>query len=151
MALHAVVRCHLAELLDDARRRSDSGTGYPAFVGHEFCRYLDCGVLAHGFARLRCPDCGFERLVAFSCKGRLCPPGYRTCRRHVLPSDAHWEPGPPCWARRAADTAADLVDRVLPEARYRQWVLTPIYRTCRGHVLSCSLPAVAPREDGAPP
>ena len=102
-ALHAVVRGHLADLLDDARRRSDSGTGYPAFVGHEFHRYLDCGVLAHGFARLRCPDCGFERLVAFSCKGRLCPS---------------------CWARRAADTAADLVDRVLPEARYRQWVLT---------------------------
>ena len=102
-ALHAVVRGHLAELLDDARRRSDSGTGYPAFVGHEFSRYLDCGVMAHGFSRLRCPDCGFERLVAFSCKGRLCPS---------------------CWARRAADTAADLVDRVLPEARYRQWVLT---------------------------
>ena len=58
-ALHAVVRGHLADLLDDARRRSDSGTGYPAFVGHEFHRYLDCGVLAHGFARLRCPDCGF--------------------------------------------------------------------------------------------
>ena len=102
-ALHAVVRGHLSDLLDVARRRSDSGTGYPAFVGHEFHRYLDCGVLAHGFARLRCPDCGFERLVAFSCKGRLCPS---------------------CWARRAADTAADLVDRVLPEARYRQWVLT---------------------------
>ncbi|MFH1529107.1 MAG: hypothetical protein ABIK09_00040, partial [Pseudomonadota bacterium] len=27
-------------------------------------------------------------------------------------------------ARKAADTAAHLVDRVLPEAPYRQWVLT---------------------------
>jgi len=40
--------------------------------------------------------CGEERLVALSCKGRLCPS---------------------CWSRRAADLAADLVDRVLPVAR----------------------------------
>ncbi|MBU1512379.1 transposase, partial [Myxococcota bacterium] len=49
------------------------------------------------------PDPQLERLVAFSCKGRLCPS---------------------CWAKRAADTAAHLVDRVLPEATYRQWVLS---------------------------
>ena len=52
---------------------------------------------------MRCPSCGEERLVAFSCKGRICPS---------------------CSARRAADIAADLADRVLPEARYRQYVLT---------------------------
>lgn len=102
-ALHAVVRENLETLLDEARGRSESGYGYPAFVEKEFRRYLDCGLLAHGFARLRCPTCGFERLVAFSCKGRVCPS---------------------CWARRTAETAADLVDRVLPEGRYRQWVLT---------------------------
>jgi hypothetical protein len=27
-------------------------------------------ILAHGFARARCPDCTAEFLVAFSCKGR---------------------------------------------------------------------------------
>ena len=102
-ALHEVVRGHLDTLLEEARRRSDEGHGYPAFVQREFARYLDCGQLPRGFARLRCPDCGFERLVAFSCKGRICPS---------------------CWARRAGDTAAHLVDRVLPRARYRQWVLT---------------------------
>ena len=33
-----------------------------------------CGVLAHGFARVRCPDCRHEYLLAFSCKQRcLCP------------------------------------------------------------------------------
>jgi hypothetical protein len=33
--------------------------------GHqrEFRKFLACGVLARGFARLRCGDCGFERLV----------------------------------------------------------------------------------------
>jgi hypothetical protein len=72
-------------------------------VEREFRRYLDCGLLCHGFARLRCPQCGFERLVAFSCKGKLCPS---------------------CLARRTADTSAWLVDQLLPEAGYRQWVLT---------------------------
>jgi len=102
-ALYALVQEHLETLLAQARQSSVDGVGYPAFVEKEGRRYLDCGVLANGFARLRCPTCGFERLLAFSCKGRLCPS---------------------CWARRAADTAAHLVDRVLPEAPYRQWVLT---------------------------
>jgi len=102
-ALHQVVRENLETLLDDALRRSEEGAGYPAFVEKEFRRYLGCGVLSGGFARLRCPACGEERLVAFSCKGRLCPS---------------------CWGRRASDTAAWLVDEVLPVAPYRQWVLT---------------------------
>ena len=102
-ALYAIVRDNLETFLDDASARHESGAGYPLFVEQEFRRYLGCGILARGFARLRCPSCGFERLVAFSCKGRLCPS---------------------CWARKAADTAAHLVDRVLPEAQYRQWVLT---------------------------
>jgi len=40
-------------------------------------RRLDAGsegILAHGFARVRCPDCRHEYLLAFSCKQRcLCP------------------------------------------------------------------------------
>ncbi len=36
--------------------------------------YLRCGDLKEGFARVRCPDCGHEYLLAFSCKGRwFCP------------------------------------------------------------------------------
>ena len=61
------------------------------------------GILAHGFLRVRCPACGEERLVPISCKGRgFCPS---------------------CGGRRMADTAAWLVDRVLPEVPIRQWVL----------------------------
>jgi hypothetical protein len=89
--LHAVVREHLETLLDEARRRSESGTGYPTFIEHELRRFLDCGLLARGFARLRCKMCGFERLVAFSCKGRICPS---------------------CWARRTSEIAADLVEHL---------------------------------------
>ncbi|MHB8877924.1 MAG: transposase zinc-binding domain-containing protein [Myxococcaceae bacterium] len=48
--------------------------GQPLFVKRDFVHYLDCGVLARGFARVRCRDCGDELLVAFSCKGRgVCP------------------------------------------------------------------------------
>ena len=37
-------------------------------------RYLDCGCLQNGFARVRCEDCGHEYLLAFSCKRRhFCP------------------------------------------------------------------------------
>ncbi len=31
---------------------------------------LKCGDLKQGFARVRCPDCHHEYLLAFSCKGR---------------------------------------------------------------------------------
>jgi ribosomal protein S27E len=36
--------------------------------------YLKCGDLREGFARVRCPDCRHEYLLAFSCRGRwFCP------------------------------------------------------------------------------
>jgi len=37
-------------------------------------RYLDCGNPKCGFARIRCPSCGEERFVMFSCRSRgFCP------------------------------------------------------------------------------
>jgi len=59
-------------------------------------------ILALGFLRLRCGDCGHDKLVAFSCK-----------RRGFCPS---------CGARRMAQTAAHLVDHVIPRVPVRQWV-----------------------------
>ncbi|MBW2316103.1 MAG: transposase zinc-binding domain-containing protein [Deltaproteobacteria bacterium] len=79
----------------------------PHFIEQELRAFLRCGVLAHGFLRLHCDGCGHDRLVAFSCK-----------RRGFCPS---------CGGRRMADTAAHLVDRVLPEVPIRQWVLTLPY------------------------
>ena len=70
----------------------------------EFADYLKCGRLEHGFLRVRCDKCHFERLVAFSCK-----------KRGFCPS---------CVARRMAETAALLADEVLPERPLRQWVLS---------------------------
>ncbi|MGB6000365.1 MAG: transposase zinc-binding domain-containing protein, partial [Thermoanaerobaculia bacterium] len=44
------------------------------FVEPAVYRYLDCGIFDQGVARIRCPECRHEFLVAFSCKLRaLCP------------------------------------------------------------------------------
>ena len=70
----------------------------------ELRRYLECGIPAYGFARARCDECGHDFLVAFSCKGRtVCPA---------------------CNTRRMAETAAHLVDHVLPPLPVRQWVVS---------------------------
>ncbi|HIK68645.1 MAG TPA: IS91 family transposase [Pseudomonadales bacterium] len=80
------------------------GRGLPGYVVREFEDYLKCGRLEHGFLRVRCESCHHEKLVAFSCK-----------RRGFCPS---------CGARRMADSAAHLVDEVLPKRPIRQWVLS---------------------------
>lgn len=68
--LHRAVRENLATFLDQAVE----GGGLPAFRERDFNKYLDCGVLAHGFTRVACSTCEDEVLVAFSCKGRgFCP------------------------------------------------------------------------------
>jgi len=92
----------------DAAVEGAEGARLPAFVEQEFRDFLTCGVLAHGFARLRCGECAFERLVPFSCKGRgFCPS---------------------CGGRRMTESAARLVDHVLPHVPVRQWVLSLPYR-----------------------
>ena len=49
--------------------------GYPRRVVSDVVNdYLKCGDLREGFARIRCPDCCHEYLLAFSCRGRwFCP------------------------------------------------------------------------------
>jgi len=38
----------------------------PQFVKDEFDAFLECGILAQGFLRVRCGDCGHDKPVAFS-------------------------------------------------------------------------------------
>jgi len=63
--LDTVIREHRDDFLRAAA--DPEGGGLPPFVEREFREFLTCGVLAHGFARLRCEGCAFERLVPFSC------------------------------------------------------------------------------------
>ena len=61
-ALHHVLLRHLQTFLMRADERA--GPGLPGFVRRELYRYLDCGILASGFARVHCASCGRDELVA---------------------------------------------------------------------------------------
>jgi hypothetical protein len=62
-SLYRAVQEHLDTFLAQAE---SAGARVPAFVKREFAAYLKCGILSHGFARLRCRECGDESLIAFS-------------------------------------------------------------------------------------
>ena len=64
--LHQTVRAHGNTLLAEVAQRTDGGS-LPGFVRAEFERYLECGILANGFARVHCGTCGEERLDICSC------------------------------------------------------------------------------------
>jgi hypothetical protein len=70
----------------------------------ELRAYLQCALLAYGFARARCGECAHDFLLAFSWKGRT-----------VCPS---------CNTRRMAESATYLLDHLSPPLPVRQWVLS---------------------------
>ena len=99
--LYQIVERHYPKFLETL---GASGRSLPRHVQREFEDYLKCGRLEHGFLRVRCEACHAEKLVAFSCK-----------RRGFCPS---------CGARRMVESAALLIDQVLPEVPMRQCVLS---------------------------
>src|SRR6266436_5493770 len=101
--LYTVIADHLETFLASLDADPEA-TGLPAYVQREFDAYLQCGILAYGFLRLGCDTCPQELLLPFSCK-----------RRGFCPS---------CAARRMAQTAAHLVECVLPWVPTRQWVVS---------------------------
>ena len=101
--MYQVVRDHFETFRAQAAGLRD-GEGLPRFVEEEFRAFLRCGFPAGGFARFHFDDCGLDRLVPFSCKGRA------VCAR--------------CAGRRMAERAAHLLDHVFPVVPVRQWVVT---------------------------
>lgn len=67
-------------------------------------QFLACGLLEHGFARIRCDACAHEYLLAFSCTAR-----------YFCPS---------CHAKRIAQGSAWLDETLLAPVPHRQIVLT---------------------------
>jgi hypothetical protein len=122
--LYRVVEAHLDAFLDAAAEGAE-GARLPAFIEQEFRDFLTCGVLAHGFARLRCGECAFERLVPFSCKGRgFCPS---------------------CGGRRMTESAAHRVEHLLPRVPVRQSVLSlpPVFAISWPGITTCAAPCSA--------
>jgi hypothetical protein len=69
-----------------------------------FDEYLNCGILAHGAARVYCDGCKHSLLIAFSCK-----------RRGVCPS---------CGAKRAVKFAEHIHSEVIDDIPHRHTVFT---------------------------
>ena len=99
--LHKIISENLASWLE---WRDEAERPVPGYVEEELRGYLECGILCFGFGRALCTGCGQGFVIAFSCKGR-----------GVCPS---------CNGRHMAQTAAHLVDHVIPPVPVRQWVIS---------------------------
>ncbi len=108
-AAYLVVRQNLETWLAQRRAgRLAAGADWvvdpvPGYVERDLRKFLECGILAHGFARACCEKCGQDFLVAYSCKGRGVCPG--------------------CNTRRMVEMAAHMVEHVIPAVAVRQWVV----------------------------
>jgi hypothetical protein len=104
-AYYRCVEDHFEQLeaVWDDRYQSRFGFWRP-YVTDVIQRYLDCGDLHFGFARVKCEDCGHEFLLAFSCK-----------RRHFCPS---------CHQKRVVEFGEWLCTEVLKYVPHRQWVFS---------------------------
>jgi len=98
---YQIIAGHLNTFISEREAEQRS---LPEYVLEEFEAYLKCGILAHGFIRLKCTTCSAEKLVAFSCK-----------KRGFCPS---------CCAKRMAEAATHLTQNVLPLVPYRQFVVS---------------------------
>jgi hypothetical protein len=104
--LYDVVRTHFESYI--ALRETDpDDEPVPAHVKKVFREYLKCGLPQWGVALIDCTSdtCGHSFAVPFSCARR-------------------GGPCPRCGARNQAETAAHLVDHVLPRVPMRHWTLS---------------------------
>ena len=73
-------------------------------IGDAVAKFLRCGDVREGFARVRCPDCTHEFFVAFSCRQRcMCPS---------------------CHQKRGLMTAIHVAENVCEKVPHRQYVFT---------------------------
>jgi len=95
--LYQCVRKHHDELI--------AGGGIHRDVEHQILdRFVDCGDLHKGFARIYCDGCGHDYLLAFSCKTRyFCP----SCHQKRMLAYGDW-----------------VEDEVLAPVPHRQYVFT---------------------------
>ena len=103
-AAYQIVQHHLETWLSRKREAYPDENPIAYYVEHDLRKFLQCGILAYGFARVRCETCAENFLVAYSCKGRgICPS---------------------CNTKRMFETAAHLVEHRFPRVPVRQWVIT---------------------------
>lgn len=100
-----IVRDHFDEFERIYPKRYQAKYGYwRPVLRSSIDKFLKCGDLKEGFARVRCPDCHEEFFVAFCCRQRSC------C--------------PTCDQKRALFLGHRLRDKVFADVPHRQWVFT---------------------------
>jgi len=74
-ALYCALEAHVERYVQVHAERYEPRHGpLRSVVCRVVAQYLDCGRLKSGFARLRCPACRTDHLLAFSCQTRnFCP------------------------------------------------------------------------------
>ena len=95
--LYQIIEKYYPQFLTHMRQQDK---GLPKYVRSEFEAYLKCGRLEYGFLRVRCEDCHYEHLVAFSFKRRgfcSCGSARRTAVRGERQKRGEWQKAPPCW------------------------------------------------------
>lgn len=102
---HQCVESNFEELekVWDSTYRKQYGYWRP-YVLDVIHKYLDCGDLHQGFARVWCDDCHHEYLLPFSCK-----------KRHFCPS---------CHQKRVVEFGEHLYEDVMEKVPHRQWVFS---------------------------
>jgi len=99
------VEDHLESFFQQYEERFERTYGFfRPYLQKVMYRYLDCGNLRNGFARVKCKDCNHEYLLAFSCK-----------RRHFCPS---------CHQKRVVEFGEWLCTHVLKKVPHRHFVFS---------------------------
>ncbi len=78
--LYQLMAGHLETFLEGLRATDRQ---LPKHVEQELRAYLECGILAYGFLRVRCEYCGESRVVAFA--GPCCWPASFNTRHRMSP------------------------------------------------------------------
>jgi len=109
---------------------SNADISLPSFVHDEFRSYLRCGLLEHGFLRVKCNGCRFEHLVAFSCKlrgfCRILRGDESACKvRTGGPIDDDEDISLPFWAGEIPIT--QVYGEPVPSADLQEGIKTPEY------------------------
>ena len=96
---------HIESFLKAYGSRFEREYGYLLLIVEEVVdKYLDCGNPKCGFARIKCSDCGREKLLMFSCKTRgFCPS---------------------CHAKRREEWGEWMREELILDAPHRQVVFT---------------------------
>jgi len=103
-AAYQIVQHHLETWLSTTREAYPDENPIAYYVEDDLRKFLQCGILAYGFARVRCETCAENFLVAYSCKGRgIC-------------SSSN--------SKRMFETAIYRVEHRFPQFPVRQWVIT---------------------------